>query len=168
VRFCKQHDNYSCGAVAVLNIAKFCGHHATYQDLKYYQDLVKCQKGTFSGNISKVLGSASRRSWKQSKEFLCAGNCILILTAEKHWGHFFLIATDQYGCFITINRYHGIGCPSALQILPHAVARLLKCAKLTWYVEKRNDNGNYRVAVTSKKAKRAKEDYLTQLLFGVR
>ena len=137
MRFCKQRDEYSCGAIAVLNIAKFYGYQGTYQDLKYYQDLVGCKKdhGTFSRNISKVLGRASRRSWKKSKEFLHAGNCILVLTG-KRWGHFFLIATDKYGCFITVNRYHGIGCPSTLQILPHAAARLLKCAKLTWYVEK--------------------------------
>ena len=136
VRFCKQRDNYSCGAIAMLNIAKFQRYHVTYHDLKYYQNLVGCRKecGTFTRRITKVLGRASRRSWKVSREFLHAGNCILIFTGRD--GHFYLITTDENGCFITVNRYRGIGCPSTFQILPHAVARLLKCAKLTWYVEK--------------------------------
>ncbi len=135
MRFCKQRDRYSCGAVALLNVDKFFGYQVTYKDLAYYRDLVGCKKeqgGTFARGITKVLGNANRRSWKKSKEFLQQGNCILVFTYKK-WGHFYLITTDKNGCFITVNRYRR--CQSSLQILPHAAARLLKCAKLTWYIK---------------------------------
>lgn len=139
MRFCKQRDRYSCGAIAALNIDKFRGCRVTYEDLPYYRDLVRCRKewnGTFARNITRVYGQASRRSWNETRKFLRSGNCIIVLTCRKSWGHFFLMALDQYGCIVVINRKRDIHIPSTVQILPHAAAILLKHAHRTWYVEK--------------------------------
>jgi len=140
MRFCKQRDGYSCGAVAALNVDKVRGCRVTYHDLPYYRDLVGCRRiGTYAENISRVFGKASRRSWKSTKEFLLAGNCIIILKTsgiQNQWGHFYLMTVDEYGCVIVVNRYRGVHYPSAVQILPQAAATLLRHAYLTWYIEK--------------------------------
>ena len=93
MRFCKQRDRYSCGAVALLNIDKFFGSRATYQDLPKYRKLVNCdQHGTQDWDITRVLGRTSRCKWPKAKRFLQEKNCILI----KWWGHLFLMVMNNY------------------------------------------------------------------------
>ena len=139
MRFCKQRDNYSCGAIAALNVDKVRGYRVTYHDLPYYQDLVRCQKerrGTYASNVSRVFGRACRRSWKSAKEFLMSGNCIIILVRQKRWGHFYLMTTDEHGYIVVVNKERGVHYPSTVQIVPQAAATLLRHARRTWYVEK--------------------------------
>lgn len=139
MRFCKQRDTYSCGAVVALNISKVRGCHVTYHDLPYYQNLIGCQKwiGTQAHNISSVFGRACRRSWKSTKKFLIAGNCIIILVRpKKQWGHFYLMTIDEHRCIVVINKKQGVHYPSTVQIVPQTAATLLRHAYRTWYVEK--------------------------------
>jgi len=138
MRFCKQRDGYSCGAVVLLNADKFFGKPVTYRDLPHYQRLVDCRPvaGTQATSITRILGNSQRKSWCGSKRFLQDGNCIIVLKRKGGWGHFYLMATNEYGCVIIVNRYCGVGCPSAEQVLPQTAARMLKTSRQTWYLKK--------------------------------
>jgi len=131
MRFCKQRDKYSCGAIALLNIDKFFGHRATYQDLPRYQELVKCGRphGTLIRNMTRVLGRASRRSWRNAKRFLQKRNCILILSGWGNGGHYFLMVMDN-------RNYHLVNHESSavIGISSQDASWILKHAKRTWYV----------------------------------
>lgn len=110
IRFCKQRDHYSCGPIALLNAAKFFAYNVTYKDLKTFQDLVSCTspRGTYTRNISKVLGRASRKSWKNTKAALnnCQ-HCLIIQSynPETNCGHISLLCRDYYGSYILVNHY---------------------------------------------------------------
>lgn len=133
MRFCKQRDRYSCGAVALLNIDKFFGRRVTYQALPFYKKLVKCGQpyGTYRRNITRVLGRASRRGWKQAKLFLQKGNCILL---ETRWrdgeGHYYLMVMHKHDIQI-VNYFRN---RSTFLINLRWAARLLKQAERTWYI----------------------------------
>jgi len=133
MRFCKQRDKYSCGAVALLNIDKFFGRPVTYQALPFYRMLVNCSQahGTYRRDVTRVLGRASRRGWKQAKRFLQEGNCILL---DIRWrngeGHYYLMVIHNYGIQI-VNYFRD---QSTTSVNPRWAARLLKQAERTWYI----------------------------------
>ena len=133
MRYCKQRDRYSCGAIAMINIDKHFGQQATYQDLLWYQHLIDCTvpDGTFSRNISKILERASRRTWAQAKQFLRAGKCILVQNRRNH-SHYYLMVMNWHGDISAVNFYrHG---QTAAKITTRWTAQLLRHAFRTWYV----------------------------------
>ena len=138
MRYCKQRDKYSCGAIALLNVDKFFGRWVTYQDLPKYQELVDCRRdeGTKIVRISKVIGRASRRAWESSRQFLRDGNCIMILCDEGAEAHYFVMI-EEAGVIVVVNRFnHGVGTPSTCKISPQYATRMLRSALRTWYVDK--------------------------------
>ncbi len=140
MRFCKQRDKYSCGAIALLNIDKFFGRQVTYQDLPKYQELVDCQpvSGTQVSSISKVIGRASRRTWKSSKQFLSEGNCVMILSGGVDEAHYFIMSMCQHlKVFFIVNRYRpDVGVSAAYIAPPQRAAMFLRNSVRTWYVNK--------------------------------
>jgi len=132
-RFCKQRDRYSCGPVALLNIDKHFGRQATYKDLPRYRKRVRCKypSGTYTRAISKVLGRATRRSFKKAKQFLQDGNCIVVQTKRKK-GHYYLVMIDRLDLGI-VNIYQ-IG-PCIHRIAPQELGSKLKNSYRTWYVK---------------------------------
>ena len=133
MRFCKQRDRYSCGPVALLNIDKFFGRRATYQDLPKYRKLVNCRPrhGTSLHDMTIVLGRASQRSWKQAKQFLQEGNCILLNTRWRaSVGHYYLMVMHNYDIQI-VNFFSD---RSTVSINSQRASRLLKQAYRTWYI----------------------------------
>ena len=141
MRYCKQRDRYSCGPIALINIAKHFGQRATYQDLLWYQHLVDCTRpdGTFSRNVSKVLGRATRRTWAQAKQFLRVGNCIMVQNRRDH-GHYYLMVMNWHDDIGIVNFYrHG---ETAAKISPRWAAQLLRHAFRTWYVSEPITQGN--------------------------
>jgi len=135
MRFCKQRDRYSCGAVALLNVDKFFGRRATYRDMPKYRKLVNCVNthGTRHSDMTRVLGRASRRGWKHAKRFLDERNCILISTKWRNGGgHYYLMLIHNYDIQI-VNFFSDL---STFSISSQRASRLLKRAKRTWYINK--------------------------------
>ncbi len=131
MRFCKQRDQYSGGAIALLNVDKFFGHHVTYQNLPRYRKLVNCAHphGTHIQNITKVLGQASRRKWTKAKQFLWERNCILIFVSWKSSSHYYLMVMEDYDIQV-VNRFGSSG----FKVSSWYASKLLEMAKRTWYV----------------------------------
>ncbi len=141
MRYCKQRDRYSCGAIAMINIDKHFGQRSTYQDLLWYQHLVDCTRleGTLSSNVSKILGRATRRKWAKAKQFLRAGNCIMVQNRYEH-GHYYLMVMNWHGDISVVNFYrHG---QTAAKITTRWAAQLLRHAFRTWYVSESVTEGN--------------------------
>jgi len=141
MRYCKQRDRYSCGAIALINIDKHFGQRATYKDLLWYQHLIDCTcpDGTYTRDISKVLGRARRRTWARAKQFLLSGNCIMVQNRRTR-GHYYLMVTNGNGDIGIVNYCrHG---HTATKITPQWAARLLKRAHRTWYVSESITRGN--------------------------
>jgi hypothetical protein len=142
MRYCKQRDKYSCGAIALLNIDKFFGRQITYQDLPKYKELVDCQpiSGTQISNISKVIGRASRRTWRSSKQFLNDGNCVMILWDGVDTAHYFIMGMgmcQQRKVFFIVNRYRpDVGVSATYIAPPQRAAIFLRNSVRTWYVDK--------------------------------
>lgn len=133
MRFCKQRDKFSCGPVVLLNIDKCFGRKVTYKDLPRYSKRVRCKSsGTLTSEISKVVGRATRRSYKRAKQFLIDGNCIMVQT-KKYEGHYYLLVIDQ-SMFGVVNR-HG-NWPCVKHISRQQIGRILKKSYRTWYVDK--------------------------------
>lgn len=138
MRYCKQRDTYSCGAIALLNVDKFFGRCVTYRDLPKYLAMVRCNTidGTRMTYISKAIGRASRRTWKSSKQFLREGNCIILLIKEGGEGHYFVMGMYETEIFI-VNRFlPSTGTAAAYVIPPSWAAMFLRTSKRTWYVDK--------------------------------
>lgn len=135
MRFCKQRGKFSCGPVALLNIDKHFGKQVTYKDLPRYSKRVSCKSpdGTFTSEISKVIGRATRRSYKKAKQFIVDGNCILVQT-KKYEGHYYLLVMNQH-MFGVVNR-HG-NWPCVGHISRQQAGRILTKSYRTWYVSKR-------------------------------
>ncbi len=132
MRFCKQRDKFSCGAVALLNADKFFGRRVTYRSLPLYKKLVRTgQHGTYQRDMTRVLGRASRRGWKQAKRFLQEGNCIIV---DVRWrdgeGHYYLMVIHNYDIQI-VNYFKNL---STYPIDTKWASQLLKQARRTWYV----------------------------------
>lgn len=140
IRFCRQRDKYSCGPVALLNIDKFFGRRVTYQHLPRYSKRTKCKPvtGTKTKIMSKILGRATRRSWKKAKQFLTDGGCIVVLSQwevnGEQMGHFYLMVTNYCNDIGVVNLYRDIY--TAIRVTPQRAARILKTAERTWYVSK--------------------------------
>lgn len=136
MRFCKQRDRYSCGAIALLNIDKFFGRHVTYRNLPQYKKLTKCSKadGIFLYEMTEILGRASRRKWKQAQRFLQEGNCILLSVRRKdNSGHFYLmIIYDHDIQIVNYSKSHTL-----FSISSRLASQLLKQAERTWYINER-------------------------------
>ncbi len=141
-RYCQQRDEHSCGPVALLNIDKFFGHQVTYKHLPQYSRRVRCTRpqgrdlgGTYTTFISKILGRASRRSWKKAKQFLKDGGCVMVQTkiASGHF-HLYLMVMNDNGDISVVN-YH-LDKYAAVQITPQRGAAMLKRALRNWYVSK--------------------------------
>ncbi len=112
------------------------GH--TYQDLPKYRGLVNCNilHGTMATRVSKVIGHASRRTWKTSKQFLSEGNCIMLLRKDGDGRHYFVIGMDQTEIFM-MNRFRpDVGVTAAYVISPSRAAMLVRTSQRTWYVDK--------------------------------
>ncbi len=138
MRYCKQRDQYSCGALALLNIDKFFGRRVTYKDLPKYRKLVNCHRvtGTQTPNISKVIGRASRRSWASAKWFLREGNCIMLLWDEGDVAHYFIMGM-YYEEFYVVNRFKpDVGVSAAYIASPQQAALYVRKSFRTWYVNK--------------------------------
>lgn len=139
-RFCRQRDSHSCGPIALLNIDKFFGHRVTYKHLPKYSRRVGCHRpkgrdlgGTYTRAISKILGKASRRTWKGAKQFLRKGDgCIMVQTT--YIGHLYLIIMSDDGNIGVVNYYDQKY--AAIQITPQMGAAMLRGAYRTWYVNK--------------------------------
>jgi hypothetical protein len=131
MRLCKQRDKYSCGPIALLNIDKLFGLRRTYKDLPRYQKKVKCDPdGTYTKEISRVLGRATRRSYKAAMEFLKQGP---IMVQTKRIGHYYLLASVKDG-ITRVNYYRGQPC--VVRISPQWLGWVLKNSYRTWYVTK--------------------------------
>ncbi len=138
MRYCKQRDRYSCGALALLNIDKFFGRPVTYKDLPKYKKLVDCKyvTGTQTPNISKVIGRASRRSWVSAKRFLSEGNCVMMLWDEGDVAHYFIMGM-YYAEFYVVNRFRpDVGVVAAYIASPQQAALYVRKSLRTWYVNK--------------------------------
>lgn len=135
MRFCKQRDKFSCGPIALLNIDKCFGRRVTYRDLPRYSKRVLCKSpdGTLTSEISKVIGRATRRSYKMAKQFIADGNCIIVQT-KKYDGHYYLLVMDQ-SMFGVVNRYRDWPCVK--HISRQQVGCILKKSYRTWYVSER-------------------------------
>ena len=135
MRFCKQRDHFSCGPVALLNVDKHFGQRVTYKDLPRYSKRVLCKSpgGTLTSEISKVIGRASRRTYKKAKQFIADGNCIIVQT-KKYEGHYYLLVMDQY-MFGVVNRYGNWPC--VRHISRQQAGRILKKSYRTWYISKK-------------------------------
>ncbi len=133
-RFCRQRDNHSCGPIALLNVDKFFGHRVTYKHLPQYYKRARCRNpgGTYTSDISKILGRASRRSWTEAKHFLNEFGCIVIQTA--YTGHLYLMVMSVKGNIGVVNYCHHEH--TAIQITPQRGAAMLRKAFRTWYVSK--------------------------------
>jgi hypothetical protein len=130
-RFCKQHDTYSCGPVALLNIDKFFGQRVTYKQLPRYSKRVQCvpPDGTFPEAISRILGRAKRKAWEKAKQFLKDGGCIMVQSKD----HYYLMLMNHREDIGVVN-YYGAG-HGAIHISPQRASRWLKDARRTWYVD---------------------------------
>jgi len=140
IRFCKQRDQHSCGPIALLNVDKFFGERVTYQDLQFYQGLVDCKppRGTYTSDMSKLLGRARRKSWNSTKKTLqgCTG-CLIIQTGDGlggRKGHYSMICLDRHGNYYLVNHFRNQEY-AALQISWQQAYWVWRKAYRVWYVE---------------------------------
>lgn len=141
IRFCKQRDRFSCGPIALLNADKFFGLKVTYRHLPAYRLMLKCESvhGTKTACMSKMLGRASRRSWKNTEMFLqgCKG-CLIIQTGDgrgERKGHFSLICRDSLGDYYLINHFNKQQY-TAIQVKVDHIQKYWKEAYRVWYINK--------------------------------
>ena len=100
IRFCKQRDQYSCGAVAVLNVLKWAGCKVTYSNLPALRKLCKCNQpnGTKKQDLEsalKALGIRFKRytrpTLKMMDTHLDGGGIVLLnYCFDEGFGHYAL------------------------------------------------------------------------------
>jgi len=122
--------------MALLNADKFFGRDITYRHLPAYQKMVHCapKHGTYTSDMSNVLGRASRRSWKTTKKFL-HGHCLIIQTGDGkrgRKGHYSLICMDRQGDYFLVNHYKA--AYAAVAVSWQKVYWLWRKAHRVWYV----------------------------------
>ena len=141
IRFCRQRNRFSCGPIALFNADKFCGLKVTYWHLPAYMLMLNCGPvhGTLTSNMSKMLGRASRRSWKNTAMFLqeCKG-CLIIQTGDGRGGrkgHYSLICRDRGGDYYLVNHFNDQQY-AAMQVRDYHIQDYWREAYRVWYIDK--------------------------------
>jgi len=90
IRYLRQHDKYSCGPIALMNLHRWQGLSATRKDLHRYKRLCKCTKeGTSLRNFSKAIGKRSRKvTYPEFKKMVNRGSVIIQMSYLDGGGHF--------------------------------------------------------------------------------
>jgi len=115
--YVKQHDNYSCGPVAIINLCKWAGKNVSYKnDFAKITKMCKCKSpnGTFPENFNKCLRKCLKKctkiqevikpSMKQiNKHLLCNQALVLRYEVKPLHNHFILIVPSNGKTFTCIN-----------------------------------------------------------------